>query len=364
MKKNLCLLILICSIAFLMSACQNKSINYEEHLDEYVDESLTYSENFTVLQLTDLHWSLGTSNIKQQKYITNLLSEVESHTGKKVDLIVLTGDLFMLSNVKTVKSLIKFLEGLDIPYAPLWGNHDRQGLYNANWLSKQFLNAKNCLYKEVDNDNVYGRSNYVINLKSSTEDKVAWQIAILDSGADYSETGVGLSITYDYIREDQAKWFEKEHKEAGEDVPVIAYYHIAQYESYLAELDVKNGANYKNKYFNYEGVCGSKAEGAIENLTWFETAKANNVKAMFQGHAHSTDWTVDYQGITLGLGVKTGTELYYAKVSKEDALAQGISVTSDFDLIGASLVTLHSDNTFNLEHLYYNEGKEAIWLGY
>ena len=80
------------------------------------------------------------------------------------------------------------------------------------------------------------------------------------------------------------------------------------------------------------------------------------------GHAHNVDWTVEYKGVTIGLGVKTGPELYYAhiKTTDEDAATQeglaSVGINEDFDLIGASLVTLKDETgVFDLEHLYYNE---------
>ena len=71
-------------------------------------------------------------------------------------------------------------------------------------------------------------------------------------------------------------------------------------------------------------------------------------------------------------GVKTGTELYFAHIdadSDDEAMKAGLAsvgITEDFDLVGASLVTLTgSDGSFDLEHLYFNErenGDFAAWV--
>ena len=85
------------------------------------------------------------------------------------------------------------------------------------------------------------------------------------------------------------------------------------------------------------------------------------------GHAHNVDWTVqDTDGLIVGLGVKTGIELYYAHIdvdSTDPAMHEGVQSvlsslpadTKNFDLIGASLVTIKDDANFDLEHLYLNE---------
>ena len=86
------------------------------------------------------------------------------------------------------------------------------------------------------------------------------------------------------------------------------------------------------------------------------------------GHAHNVDWAVDYDGVVLGLGVKTTPELYFAHIDaktedpdmKEGLLSVGI--TENFDLIGASLVTIKNETTFDLEHLYLNERADGDFI--
>lgn len=91
------------------------------------------------------------------------------------------------------------------------------------------------------------------------------------------------------------------------------------------------------------------------------------------GHAHNVDWTVKWDNLIVGLGVKTGIELYYAHVdvnSDDPAMKEGLAsvgINENFDLIGASLVTItdEEDNIqgeFDLEHLYLNERKSGDFV--
>ena len=144
----------------------------------------------------------------------------------QIDLIKITGDSFMLSNKLHVRSFVEYFDSLDIPYAIIWGNHDQQGRYNPTWLSNQFRNAKNAIYIEPDHDDLYGRSNFVINLNSGNETK--WQLTNLDSGASYSELVTDFDRGYDYLRDDQTDWWLKQHERVGDTVPNITYYHISQ----------------------------------------------------------------------------------------------------------------------------------------
>ncbi len=191
-----------------------------------------------------------------------------------------------------------------------------------------------------------------------------WQLFTLDSGASYREGASDIFLTYDYIRQDQLDWLSDEHKLVGDNVPCVCYYHIPQKDNDIGyEAFLNNTPGYKGKFFKLEKFAASKYATEMN-----ETFKANNVKAAFMGHAHNNDFTfTNPDGITYGLGVKTGSELYYAHVDKSYKNA-GCELEENFDLIGASLVTLNNcDGDFTLEHLYFNErdGSNFVkWVKY
>ena len=377
-KKVLCIVMLFVMIVTL-SSCATK-VHYADKLDEYI---LTdkYHDNYNILQLTDIHWNVNTSTKSSIAYLDKVLEEANNHiiatqgAGAKIDLVELTGDMFMLANKYQLKSFIKYFEEkaeqYGFMYAPIWGNHDRHCLYNPNTLARLFAKAPHCLYVEV-NDDLYGRSNFVINLTidGTKNSNVVWMIANLDSGASFSETEFSPFRDYDYIREDQTDWFLKEHELAGEAVPAIAYYHIPQDENEkMWKAVFEDSAAIKNKFFRLEEFADNGNEEYASNF--IDLAKDHNLKAAFMGHAHNVDWTFEYEGVVIGLGVKTGTELYFAHIdvaSTDPAMQMGLAsvgITENFDLVGASLVTL-KDNTgaFDLEHLYYNERANGDFIAW
>lgn len=366
MKKRLLPLLLISSLLIcLLPGCAEKTVSYKEHLDDYV-QTMPYKDGFTILQLTDIHWSsaspVGDESFGSEAYIRKVVAEAVAHAGH-VDLIEVTGDTFMLTDKRAVRQFIDMMTDLGIPYAMVWGNHDRESTYNPNWISKQFLSAPHSLYLEVDHDDVHERGNYVINLENP-DGSVAWQIINLDSGASYREGAGDLGLTYDYIRDDQFAWMSAEHKAAGEDVPALCYYHIAQADQQAVFDAIEGGdTSYKSKFFKLEGFAPSAYAVSTEQIF-----ADNNVKGAFCGHAHANDWTYTTPGgIVYGLGVKTCPELYYGNVPAGYEGA-GFEVTEDFILIGASLVTLNdASGDFTLEHLYLNErdgGDLVMWVKY
>ena len=372
-KKTLTAVLPLLTLA--LSSC-GTTIQYKEHLDDYV-YAMKFHENFNVLQLTDIHWSYTSSTCASKVYLEKVLKESDSHIKKeqgasaKIDLIEITGDQFMLANAYHVETFMNFFEEqaekYGFMYTVIWGNHDRHGLYNPNWLSDQFKKATHCIYIEPEDD-LYGRSNFVINLTDSGAKSGAtkWQLANLDSGASFSETAVSPFRDYDYIRDDQVDWWLQEHAKVGEDVPTIAYYHIPQDDNGKAWDAVQAGANYKNKFFKLESFADNGNEQYASKF--IKEGRNHNLKAAFMGHAHNVDWTVDYDGVVLGLGVKTGTELYFAHIdvnSSDPAMKSGLAsvgINENFDLIGASLVTLKDRTNWDLEHLYLNERANSDWV--
>jgi len=366
----------ILMLPLLLTSC-GQVRKYSEHLDDYVF-TMKYHQNFNILQLTDIHWNANSSTFESKNYMDKVLKEADAHikaaqgSTAKIDLVELTGDMFMLSNAFHVESFVKYFEEkaeqYGFTYTAIWGNHDRHGIYHPDWLGKQFANAKHCYYYEPEDD-LYGRSNFIINLTEdgSKNTSVKWQIANLDSGASFSETSISPFRDYDYIRKDQTDWWKKEHDKAGAGVPGIAYYHIPQDENqWLYDQTHKEGATYKHKFFKLEGFADNGTEEYKSDF--LDVAKENNLKGAFMGHAHNVDWTVKWDDLIVGLGVKTGIELYYAHVdasSDDPAMKEGLASTGineNFDLIGASLVTITDDSNFDLEHLYLNERESSDFV--
>ena len=378
--KSKSILILLPVLSVALTSC-GQVRKYEEHLDDYV-YAMKFHDDFNILQVTDIHWNYNSSTASSKQYLEKTLKEADRHIKEtqgadaKIDLVEITGDLFMLANTYHVETFMKFFEKeaaeLGFMYTVIWGNHDRQGIYNPNWLADQFKKAAHCIYIEP-NDNLYGRSNFVINLTEDgkTDTATKWQVVNLDSGASFSETAVSPFRDYDYIRKDQTDWYLREHEKVGEAVPSIAYYHIPQDEN---EKAYKRRSELKNQFFKLEGFADNGNEKYASNF--IDEAKSHGLKGAFMGHAHNVDWTFEEDGVIIGLGVKTGPELYFAHIdvnSTDEMMKEGLEsikeagITENFDLIGASLVTLNEGTTFDLEHLYLNErtsGDFVKWVAW
>lgn len=76
-------------------------------------------------------------------------------------MIIITGDLVygeFDDKGTCLLELIKFMESFDIPWAPVFGNHDNESQKGADWQCEQLEKAGNCLFRQRT---LTGNSNYV-----------------------------------------------------------------------------------------------------------------------------------------------------------------------------------------------------------
>lgn len=307
-------------------------------------KTLSFREGFSLLQLTDIHWSFSTDRPREKAYLNALFSAAKANAeGQTIDLVMITGDSTMLTNKEITKDLFDTIAAWGVPFAVTWGNHDRQAYYPLSWVESLLASYPNSLYL-APKDEVTGESNYVINLVANST--VAWQIYALDSGS-YQQSGTPLHYDYDTLSDSQTSWY-KEEAAAANKCPSLAYFHIPTRDW----LDLYDAQKYtKCKWEKNEAFFCSESESPF-----LASALANNMKGLFCGHDHANDLTMSYGGLVLGYGVKTGSELYDAKSPSRTYTHAG--ETLPLELIGASLVSLHAGGTFDLDHLYLQKDSD------
>jgi hypothetical protein len=347
----------------LLASCGSaKDVTIASYFAMNDKEPLIYHDGFKVLQLTDIHWSVNTNAKVQGEYLTRVVKEANP------DFIMITGDSLLGATTSTAEALMKVIESWQIPYGTTFGNHDREGEYSPEWLTQLWSKGKYSYYNEV-NDNVFGRSNYVIPITDSAG-KPIWNLYSIDSNS-YPQSFNAVYYNYDVIHDDQIAWFkaaaEESRKKAGATVPGLAYFHIPLFEyCYQYINDYKNqtspligevlesssfttAPDEIKKLFTDAGLSVDKDIKfwpGYMNTGFFDAGVENGVGGFFCGHDHSNDWGDIYTSAKnnkafVGYGVKSGTELYYAHSEKRG-----------YDIIGGSLVSLHNDKKYDITHIY------------
>lgn len=329
----------------------------ERKADEisYNDENGVYTittekSDFKIMQLTDIH--LGGSVFSLSKDLKALQAIEKLVNVANPDFIVVTGDLvfpmgimsYSLNNRAPIVQFAAFMRNLGIPWAFTYGNHDTEAMsvitdeqFDELLKSLSYRTSKNLLYPYIQSD-IYGRSNQLIEIRNN--DGALMQALFLLDSNDYIPGG---SLNeYDYIHDDQVNWYQKQierlSKQEGYTIPSMLFFHIPLQEYREAYELYEDNSDEVTYYYGEIGetmidkICASKYPSKL-----FDTAvKLNSTKAMFCGHDHYNNLSVEYQGIRLTYGYSID---YLAMPGIEDDTKQR----------GATLITIAKDGTFTID---------------
>lgn len=253
---------------------------------------------FKIVQFTDIHWQNGEAPDRQS---AALMTEIVA--AETPDLIVLTGDILSGGGcdnaADSLRQVIKIVEGRNIPWAAVLGNHDDEGSADRHELIAIMQESAMSLVQPGPAD-VPGVGNYVLPIQSSGRDGIAAALYFIDSGS-YAQTNIG---GYDWIKREQITWYLQESTrlttEVGHPLPALAFFHIP-----IPEYD--EVWNFHTCYgVKYEDVCAPRV-----NTGFFAAMhEAGDVMGTFVGHEHVNDFWGDLHGIRLCYGRATGYNTY------------------------------------------------------
>ncbi len=281
-------------------------------------------EDYKILLLSDIQL-LGNplEDTKALALVDELVKEVNP------DFIMTTGDnsYLLLADI-TTKKFIKQMETYEIPWGVTFGNHDSEGRADRVWHGNQYEDAAYSMYK-MGPDNVQGIGNYVINIDDESGTPV-YSMIMMDSNVNRKyDTGKD----YDYIYPNQISWYEWAVN-GQPDVPSMLVFHIPLPEFEDAVTQWNDGTIDSSLGF---GETREDVFCPPENTGLFDKVKAlGSTSHIFVGHDHVNNLSVEYEGVRLTYGLKTGPASY-----------------SDDDLQGATLITIvDGTNEVVVEHVY------------
>ncbi len=309
--------------------------------------------------MTDIH--LGGSLYSYQKDLKALQACFAEIEYTKPDLVVVTGDMcfplgimsMSFNNTSAVHQFAAFMRNTGIPWCFTYGNHDTESLastgkqeLNDVYKSLSYKTSKMLLYPYVQPD-IMGRNNQLIEVRNS-DGTLNTALFLIDSNA---YTGEGINV-YDYIHDDQVEWYANEVKrlnqEEGKTVNSMAFFHIPLQEYRTAYELYESGSDEVTYYF------GSNDEKMIDKICCsdypsklFDTMlELGSTKAVFCGHDHYNNMSLEYKGIRLTYGMSI------------DYLAMP-GIEKDTKQRGAELITLHKDSSWDVVQLPLTEISKA-----
>lgn len=285
-------------------------------------------KDFTVLNLTDPQlgneeWAEGHPNRRILTYTVQELIE-RIHP----DLITVSGDLSWAGHDDAYDMLADFLDGFQIPWAPVWGNHDNQnGDAYIQSVAERYKKHPFCIYE--DGPSEMGNGNYVIRIVD--EERTVCALFMLDSHdrAPYVNEAGETNTTWGKLYPCQLRWVEEVceelKKEGCEDAVLVQHIPIhafrtasaAAYKEGLDHASLTVPASLTDACWNagYEDSIGVQHEG-IGSYPYDEGAldalkRTGIAKHVLVGHDHVNNWIIRYDGIEMIYALKTGAGCYW-----------------------------------------------------
>ena len=331
----------------------NNKIEYDDATGVYT--IISEKEDFKILHLTDIH--LGGSLYSYRKDLKALKACYTEIEYAKPDFVVVTGDLcfpmglmsMSLNNTSSVQQFAAFMRNTGIPWCFTYGNHDTESFASASkselnevYKSLSYKTSGTLLYPYVQPD-VTGRNNQVIEVRNS-DGTLNTALFLIDSNA---YTGEGINV-YDYIHDDQVEWYASEvkrrNREEGKVISSMVFFHIPLQE-YRTAYELYEKGSHEVTYFfgeNREKMIDKVCCSNHSSKLFDKMVELGSTKAVFCGHDHYNNMSLEYKGIRLTYGMSI------------DYLAMP-GIAHDTKQRGAELITLHRDSSWEVKQLPLTE---------
>ncbi len=339
--------------------------------------TFTTDEEFKVMQLTDVHIGGGWMSLKKDAMALNAVAAMVA--AEKPDLVIVTGDIAYpvpfqagtFNNLSSAKLFASLMEQLGVYWTVVFGNHDSElySYYNREKVAEFYSSEEftHCLFSPGPDD-VDGNCNHVINVKN-TKGVITQSLFMFDSHSYVDGDFLGILWKYDNIHENQVQWYKdtvnelnaqnnRQLKKLGEkensNIKSTAFFHIPLTEQRDAWYEYKD-AGYQDTenvklYYGVAGEAGDIVYCGINEDNLFETMlELGSTQAIFCGHDHKNNFSLDYKGIRLTYGMSVDY-LAYPGIYK-----LGIQR-------GCTVIKFYPDGSFDCSReSYYQDKYESVY---
>lgn len=261
-----------------------------------------------IMHVTDTHLSM--ENIEDSLYLIGAACDTE-----QPDIVIITGDNAMSGTLDELYcktgALMNVFESRGIPVAVTFGNHDTEnGLITREDLMA-YYNTFSCSISVDDGDLLPNCGTYNIPVLGSSDDNVKFNLWVFDSG-DYDG-----EHHYANVLEEQVEWYKAKSEAleaaAGGKVYSLAFQHIIVPEIYdaLREVKIPGAFTYPHIYDSSRHFAFDPARenhgmlheypcpGYYNHGQFGAMVERGDVLAIFSGHDHTNDFSVNYEGIDI-----------------------------------------------------------------
>ena len=274
------------------------SIEQDPLKDYAVTLTIDDDKDLVILNFTDFQLHDGKSTYTSFSIIDELVETYHP------DLITVLGDTAeddgKYGTKVNFKAICDHINSFDIPWAPVFGNHDNEAYREPNsvkdsdnqWIIDTFLSESNCLFK-VGPNNVSGNGNYIVNVVEKNSGKVRKALYFFDSGTQGVDNS-HVSFYADAVSYSKAL-------NGGTTPESICFMHIPLPE-YRSAVEAENTV----------GIVGENPSVGNSTTAFFAKIKElGSTKHVICGHDHVNSWYAEYQGVYLMYCLKSSDGDYY-----------------------------------------------------
>lgn len=276
------------------------------------------NRDFIVLNLTDIQllsnevrWNMDNYRIAKRT-IEELIHTIQP------DLITLTGDFgYADDDLYAYHALADLLETFQIPWAPIWGNHDNQeGNDGTKKLAEIFKKRSMCIYQ--DGDPVMGNGNYTILICENGKPIEA--LFMMDSHDRVNLNGYSVDAK---IIPEQLDWYRSQvlklKAQGCRDSTIMLHVPIHAYRTAYAaaiknEIEVVSllddnssfvwNSGYEDSFgVRYGTICTYPEEDGVLSVL----EELDHTHHVLAGHDHMNNFSIKYHGVRLTYSLKTGS---------------------------------------------------------
>lgn len=285
----------------------------------YTKHKLKFDKNdkFKILMLSDIQETLNYD--KRTLESINKIIEVVNP-----NLVVLGGDNCDGTVLKTEEELKEYLdifskpmEERRIPWAHVFGNHDHDVQIDDTIKTKIYEQYKYCVSKHTEN--IYGTTNYVLPIKYSNRDEIAFNIWCLDSNNLMKNSDIEIDKNIDVMKKpsmvsrwdilhfDQLMWYWNSSKEIEEycnrKINGMLFMHIPPWEfQYIVD---------NPEYTKGKGSMKETMKIGMLNSGVFSTIlQRKDIKCIACGHSHDDSFDGEFCGVKMCLDACAGYSPY------------------------------------------------------
>ncbi len=331
----------------------------------------TTDREFRIMHLTDIHIGGGFLSKGVDEKAMNAVAAMI--TKEKPDLVVATGDIAFpvpygagtFNNYSAVKAFGNLMESLGVYWTVTFGNHDAEAYsyFDREKVAEFYSDEEfaHCLF-EAGPEDIDGYGNHVIEIRNSAG-LITQAVIMIDSQA-YVDNGIITSIqgTYDNIHENQVQWYENEIRrmdaynkaldENAQTVSSLAFFHIPLTEMKDAWTQFMENSYKDTEDVKYiEGIIAEQGKlvycGSGEDTMFEKMLELGSTKAMFNGHDHINNTTVEYKGILFSYGYSID---YFAYSGIDKVGSQR----------GCTMITCRPDSEITIDKYNYYSDRYAL----